>query len=560
MPITKIGKGYRHLKRFRQILAVSLKYGFGHILSRMKLSVYLLRDRGLKMRRLKAVVDLSNAERVRLALEELGPAFIKLGQVLSMRPFLIPPQYVVELTKLQDEVRPIGFNKVKQVILQELGRSPEELFASFDRRPLASASLAQVHRAKTRDGQEVIVKVQRPGVRKVILEDMSILRDIAILLVKHLPESRRYDPTGIVDELDRTTKREVDFVNEARNMEIFARNFAGEKTIHVPKVHWQLSSSRVLTTEFIDGVKISDLSRFEEFSLDRQIIAQNGGRALLKQIFEDGFFHADPHPGNLFVLPGNIIAPVDFGMMGRLSPGMMKQLSEIFVAIFHKDVDELGRLYLEVGIVDEEIDMVGLKMEMADLLDRYTGVILSRVNMRKVMEDLFQISYRYQIRVRSEFMLLGRALGTYEEVGRLLDPGYDFVTEAKPFVKKMLSRRYDPQIIFRDLLRTGKDLHRLLAVLPQELSSILQKVRRGQLAIEFRHKGLDKMITELDRASNRISFSLIIAALIVGSSMIMRLEVKPFLFGYPLIGILGYLFAGLLGIWLIIGILKSGRL
>jgi len=204
--------------------------------------------------------------------------------------------------------------------------------------------------------------------------------------------------------------------------------------------------------------------------------------------------------------------------------------------------------------------MVGLKMEMADLLDRYTGVPLSRVNMRKVMEDLFQISYRYQIRVRSEFMLLGRALGTYEEVGRLLDPGYDFVTEAKPFVKKMLSRRYDPQIIFRDLLRTGKDLQRLLTMLPQELSAILQKLRRGQLALEFRHKGLDKMITELDRASNRISFSLIIAALIVGSSMIMRLEVKPFLFGYPLIGILGYLFAGLLGIWLIIGILRSGRL
>ncbi|MCK4597990.1 2-polyprenylphenol 6-hydroxylase, partial [bacterium] len=296
MPITKIGKGYRHLKRFRQILAVSLKYGFGHILNRMRLSTYLLRDRGLIMRRLKAVVDLSDAERVRLALEELGPAFIKLGQVLSMRPFLIPPEYVVELTKLQDEVRPIGFNRVKQVILQELGRPPEELFASFDRRPLASASLAQVHRAKTLDGQEVIVKVQRPGVRKVILEDMSILRDMANLLVKHLPESRRYDPTGIVDELDRTTKREVDFTNEAGNMEIFARNFAKEKTIHVPKVHWQLSSSRVLTTEFIDGVKISDLSRFEEFSLDRQIIAQNGGRALLKQIFEDGFFHADPHP------------------------------------------------------------------------------------------------------------------------------------------------------------------------------------------------------------------------------------------------------------------------
>jgi ubiquinone biosynthesis protein len=560
MPITKIGKGYRHLKRLRQILAVSLKYGFGHILNRMKLSTYLLRGQRLRWPRLKAVVDLSPAERVRLALEELGPTFIKLGQVLSMRPFLIPPEYVAELTKLQDDVSAIGFDKVNGVIQEDLGSPAEELFQDIDRNPLASASLAQVHRARTLDEQEVIVKVQRPGVRDVILEDMSILRDLAHLLVKHISESRRYDPVGIVDELDRTTQREVDFINEARSMEIFARNFAREETVHVPKVYWELSSSKVLTTEWIDGLKISELARFDELGLDRRIIARNGGRALLKQIFEDGFFHADPHPGNIFVLPGNVIAPVDFGMMGRLSPGMMAQLSELLVAIFQRNVDELGRLYLEMGIIDEKVDLTGFKLHLADLVDKYTGIPLNRVDMRSVVEDLFQISHRFQVRIRSEFMLLGRALGTYEEVGRKLDPEYNFLSEAEPFVRKMLWRRFDPQRILRELLQTGRDFHRLLSLMPQELGSILRKVRQGELALEFRHMGLDRLITELDRSSNRISFSLVIAALIVGSSLIMRLEVGPFLFGYSILGIAGFLFAGLLGLWLVIAILRSGRL
>lgn len=560
MPIPRIGKGYRHLKRLRHILAVSLKYGFGHILNRMKPSKYFLRGQRLRWSGLKEVIQLSPPERVRLALEELGPTFIKLGQVLSMRPFLIPPEYVAELTKLQDEVSPIDFGKVKEVIQEELGCPPEELFSAIDHHPLASASLAQVHRAKTLDGQEVIVKVQRSGVREVILEDMSILRDLAGLLVRHVPESQRYDPVGIVEELSRTTQREVDFTNEARNMEIFARNFAEEKTVHVPKVYWDLSSSRVLTTELVDGLKISELARFDEFGLDRRTVARNGGQALLKQIFEDGFFHADPHPGNIFVLENNVIAPVDFGMMGRLSLEMMTQLSELLVAIMHRDVDELGRLYLKMGIIGEEIDLTGFHLDMAELVDKYTGVPLNKVNMRAVVEDLFLLSNRYQVRMRSEFMLLGRALGTYEEVGRQLDPDYNFLAEAEPFVKKMLWRRYDPQRILRELLRTGKDLHRLVTLLPQELGSILQKLRQGQLAVEFRHKGLDKLITELDRSSNRISFSLIIAAIIVGSSLIMRLGVGPFLFGYSILGILGYLFAGLLGVWLIIAILRSGRL
>ena len=560
MAISQIGKGYRHLKRFRQIVAVLLKYGFGQLLSRIKVSHYLLRSQSLTIKGLKEVVQLSAPERLRMALEELGPAFIKLGQVLSMRPFLVPPEFIRELSKLQDEVSPVGYEQISQVIHQELNGEPEMLFARFRRKPLASASLAQVHRALTRDGDEVIVKVQRPGVRQMIMEDMSILKDLAGLLVKHLPESRRYDPRGIVEELERTTRREVDFTNEARNMEIFARNFTGSETVHVPRVFWELSSHRVLTIERVDGVKISHLERFTEHGLDRRIVARRGGRALLKQIFEDGFFHADPHPGNLFVLPGNIIAPVDYGMMGRLSPGMMSQLSELLVALFHRDVDELARLYLEMGLVEEDIDLTAFKLDLTDLIDTYTGLPLNRIDMQGVMEDLFSISERYQFRIRSEYMLLARALITYEEVGRMLDEEYDFVAEAEPFVRGLVKRRFQPERLLGELIRTGRDLHRLMSIFPQEMSSILKKVRRGELALEFRHRGLDRLINELDRSSNRLAFSLIIAALIIGSSMIMRLEVGPFLFGYSILGIAGFLIAGMLGLWLAIAILRSGRL
>jgi ubiquinone biosynthesis protein len=560
MAITQIGKGYRHLKRFRQIAAVLLKYGFGHILSRIKVSRYLLRSQSLTGKGLKEAVRLSTPERLRMALEELGPAFIKLGQVLSMRPFMVPPEFVRELSRLQDDVSPIGYRQVRDVVREELGRDPEELFAEFHQKPLASASLAQVHRAATLEGDEIIVKVQRPGVQQMIMQDMSILKDLAGLLVKHLPESRRYDPRGIVEELERTTRREVDFTNEARNMEIFSRNFADDETLHVPRVYWELSSTRVLTVERIDGVKISQLDRFQENDLDRRIIARRGGQALLKQVFEDGFFHADPHPGNLFVLPGNIIAPVDYGMMGRLSPEMMLQLSQLLVALFHRDVAELSRLYLEMGLVGEDIDLTALKLDLTDLIDKYSGLPLNRIDMQGVMEDLFSVSHRYQFRIRSEYMLLARALITYEEVGRMLDADYNFLAEAEPFVQELIKRRFHPDRLLRELVRTGRDLHRLVSIFPQEMSSILQKVRRGELALEFRHRGLDRLITELDRSSNRLAFSLIIAALIIGSSMIMRLEVGPFLFGYSVLGIAGFMIAGMLGLWLAIAILRSGRL
>jgi len=560
MRIPQWNKRYRHLRRYRQIVGVLVKYGFGHILSRMRIFTFLKLGKRFLVREKREIKELGYAQRIRLAMEELGPAFVKFGQVLSMRPFLIPLELVMELTKLQDEVAPFPFPVVKEIAKSELKAPLEKLFAEFNPVSIASASLAQVHKAKTKDGDEVVVKVQRPGIKKIIDTDMEILRNLANLLVKYIPESEQYDPQGMVEELSRTFRREIDFKNEGRNIEIFAHNFKGDPTVKVPKVFWDKTTSHVLTMEYIHGIKVSNLAELEKAGLDRKVIARNAGKALFKQIFIDGFFHADPHPGNLFILEGNVIAPLDFGMMGRLSETLMDELSDLLIAIVTWNPKGIVKVYQKAGVLSEGTDFKTLETDLTEFLYRYHRIPLARIDMKSLINDAFDLIHRHKIKIQSELMLFGKALATYEEVGRMLDPEFDFVTEMIPYVKKLSQRKFRAKIIFRDITTALQDLRDLLVPLPFDLEMITEKLRKGELGFSLQHKGLEKFILEMERSSNRISFSLIIAALIVGSSLIMRLEVGPYLFGYPLLGIFGYVFAGILGIWLVIAILRSGRI
>jgi ubiquinone biosynthesis protein len=560
MRIPQWDKRYRHLKRYRQIVGVLVKYGFGHILSRMRIFTFLKSGKKFLVREKREIKELAYAQRIRLAMEELGPAFVKFGQVLSMRPFLIPFELVMELAKLQDEVAPFPFPVVKEIAESELKAPLEELFEEFNPVSIASASLAQVHKAKTKDGDEVVVKVQRPGIKKIIDTDMEILKDLANLLVKYIPESEQYDPQGMVEELSRTFRREIDFKNEGRNIEIFAHNFKGDLTVKVPKVFWDKTTSHVLTMEYIHGIKVSNLAELEKAGLDRKIIARSAGKALFKQIFVDGFFHADPHPGNLFIMPGNVIAPLDFGMMGRLSETLMDELSDLLIAIVTWNPKGIVKIYQKAGIISEGTDFKTLETDLTEFLYRYHRIPLARIDIKSLINDAFDLIHRHKIKIQSELMLFGKALATYEEVGRMLDPQFDFVTEMIPYVKKLSRRKFRAKIIFRDIATALQDLRDLLVPLPFDLEIITEKLRKGELGFSLQHKGLEKFILEMERSSNRISFSLIIAALIVGSSLIMRLEMGPYLFGYPLLGIFGYVFAGILGIWLVIAILRSGRI
>lgn len=537
-----------------------MKYGFGQILDRMTIFSYLRIGKNLLTRRKPQVEKLNYAQRIRLALEELGPTFVKLGQILSMRPFLIPLELVIELSKLQDQVAPFDFPQVKIIIEEELKASLTSYFSSFDREPIASASLSQVHRATTLDGQAIVVKVQRPGIEQIISMDMDILRDLANLLERYIPESKQYDPRGMVEELARSLRREIDFHHEARNIEIFAENFKEDETAFVPKVFWEMTTSKVLTMEYINGVKISDLEEIDKRGLDRKTIAKNGGHLVFKQIFEDGFFHADPHPGNLFVLKNNVIAPVDYGMTGKLSESDLQELSDVLISVVTWDPPGVIKAYQDAGVIDESANTKVLETEVTEFLYRYHRVPLSRINMRDIINEAFDIIHRHNIKLQSQLMLLGKALVTYEEVARMLDPSYDFITEIAPFVRKLYMRRFTPSSILKDILGGLYDLKSFFRIFPFELKRIAQKLRKGEMSFVFQHKGLEKLILEMERSSNRISFSLIIAAIIVGSSLIMRIEIQPRLFGYPMFGILGYVFAGILGIWLVIAILRSGKL
>ena len=503
---------------------------------------------------------LTYAQRIRLALEELGPTFVKLGQILSMRPFLIPLELVLELTKLQDEVAPFPFAQVKEIVERELKAPLEEHFSSFDTIPIASASLSQVHKAIAKDGQMVVVKVQRPGIKQIIEADMEILRDLVNLLEKYIPDSKQYDPRGIREELKKSISREIDFNNEARNIEVFKENFKEEKSVFIPRVFWDKTTSKVLTMEFIDGVKISNLVELEKRGIDRKLLAHIGGKMVFKQIFEDGFFHADPHPGNLFALEGNVIAPVDYGMMGRLSETTMDELADLLISVVSWHPGGIVKVYQDMEVVGDGVNLRALEADLAEFLYKYHKIPLSRLDMKTLINEAFEIIHRYDIKIQSELMLFSKALITYEEVAKMLDPEYDLVTEAVPYVKKLAYRKFKPKALLKDLLTASVDLRDFLVVLPFELKRIIKNLARGHLTFTFQHKGLDKLILEIDRASNRVSFALIIAAIIVGSSLIMRLETKYTLLGYPLFGILGYIFAGMLGVWLVIAILRSGKL
>jgi ubiquinone biosynthesis protein len=556
----ELHRAYRNLGRYRQVVGVLIKYGFGEVLDRMNIATYLQIGSRKLFARQQAIAALSWAERIRLALEELGPTFVKMGQIMSTRPFLIPVELIIELAKLQDHVASFAYEDVEKIIEAELGQPIDQLFSSFSREPIASASLSQVHRATTHSGADVAVKVQRPQVRQVMEKDLSILRDLAILLDRYIPEARPFDPVAMVEEIWKSAKQETDFTFEARNLEILTRNFADDDRIFLPQIFWDLTSSRVLTLEFIDGIKISEVERLKEAGLDPKAVTRVGGQLLAKQIFEHGFFHADPHPGNLFVLKGNRIAPVDFGMMGKLSSSSLELIADLLIAATSDDTRRLVRALQNHELIGDEIRPAALEADLALFVHRYHGVPLSKLNVRSLVVDAFEIITSHKIKFPPELMMLGKALGTYEEVARALDPQYDFVTELMPSIKKLSARKLSPRGVFSDTSHYLIEFRDLLVNLPFEMRRITRNLRKGELSIAFQHKGLESLILELEKASNRLAFALIIAALIVGSSLIMTRQAGLTVYGVPLLGVIGYVTAGLLGLWLVIAILRSGKL
>lgn len=562
LTFSRINRNIRSIRRYRDILGILIKYGFGHVVEQLNINYYL--ELGRRIVTLggapREIERLSQPERMRLAMEELGPTFVKLGQLLSTRPDIIPKEYITEFRKLQDMVPSFAFEEVRAQIQRELGSPAEELFSDISPVPIAAASIAQVHRGQLKTGEIVVVKVRRPGIDKVVKTDLDILMGLAYLIERHIPASEIYDPVGLVKEFRRTILREMDFAREGHTIDRFAANFAGDATVHVPKVYWEQTGETVLTMEFVEGIKISDFARLTAAGLDLKVIARNGADAFLKQVLVHGFFHGDPHPGNFFILPGNTICLLDYGMVGRLGDNLKFQLVDLLVAVLQRDADSVISQLLYSGELMDETNIRHLKRDLNEFIDDYYEVPLQEIKVGKLLTEFVEILTLYRIKFPSDLMLLAKALVTIEGLGRQLDPDFDMIGHLRPFMEKLLRERVTPGNLSQEMLRTTKAYGSLLKNLPRDLKEFINRINRNKFKIDLEHRGLEKLITDLDKSSNRISFSLLIAALIVGSSIIMQTNKGPMLLGFPALGFLGYSIAGVLGLWLAIAILRSGRL
>ncbi len=553
---------YRHAQRYRQILKVLFKYGFADLVESLGLETFLeISLKKLAGDRKERIDSLTRAQRVRLTLEELGPTFIKFGQILSTRSDLLPAEFVLELEKLQDEVPPFSFEEVRKIIEEELENPLDRIFPEFDERPIASASLGQVHRARLPSGETMAVKVQRPGIPETIETDMEILLHLATLLENHVSDMKLYRPTRIVREMTYTVEQELDYTIEASHIRRFARQMANEPGLYVPRVYEHLTTPRVLTMEYVFGIRAGDEEALSKNGLDRKILADTLSRLIMKQVFEHGFFHADLHPGNIFFLPQNVICFLDFGMMGRLDRRSREDFADLVIAIANRDEAAACRALLRLTYLDpedEDPDLRVLQRDVADFMDLHFYRPLKELDLGKLLQNMLHMVSRHRLRFPPNLFMMLRSMTTVEGLSKTLDPDFDLVERAEPFVRRVRLHKYSPGRLSEEAGALGLDFLELFRELPGDLRDLLTEAKRGNLRLDFKHRGLNPLVDTYDRASKRVAFSVVLAALIVGSALIVLSGVPPKLFGLPLIGIAGFLFAGVLGMWLMISILRRG--
>ncbi|MDE0466467.1 MAG: AarF/ABC1/UbiB kinase family protein [Candidatus Poribacteria bacterium] len=591
MRLLNLNRKLKSAKRLPEIVSVFARHGFGHILSqifergrtrRFSLrSVFTRRARGgshpqksrwWRFRKVKKDSDentsgtlLSVPERLRLAFEELGPTFVKLGQVLSTRVDILSElvgqeealAWSTEFQKLQRHAQPFDFSEVRTTIEQEFKMPLEKVFSTYEQQPFAAASIAQVHAATLETGESVVVKVQRPRVATIIQTDLNLLMELAERLENRDPEMHLFKPTELVREFSRSIRKEIDFTIEATNTDAFYQRFATSSKVKIPKVHWDFTNRRVLTLERIDGVPINAIAQLDEMGFDRTELAETLVEMFYTQVLSDGFFHADPHPGNVFVLEDGRIGLVDFGMVGRISDDMLRHICNWLSAVLTKDVDAVVRSYIRMGILGDETDIAALKLEMNDFLERYFNMPPSRLRLGEVIHEVFNASLRHQIHVPPAFLMLGKTVATVESVVMKLNPDFKILEFSQPYISQFLVQNFGSKRWERQLADSVEDFTELARDMPLQLQRILQKLQRGSLKFELEHLSLEAVIKAFDRVINRVAFSLIIASLIVGSSIILQgVEIWEWKF---FLGIMGYLTATFFGFGLIISILRSGR-
>lgn len=548
----------RDLGRLHELASVLVRYGFGDMVRRLGMAHALERAGNvIHLEQLEALVSLSPPVRVRRALEEMGPSFVKLGQLLATRVDLFAPEWIAEFEKLQNQVPAVSFAEIHQQMTEDLGTPPESVFAELDPTPLAAASIAQVHRARLEDGSEVVVKVRRPGIRPLVEADMRLLQRLARIMEAESPEMRRFQPRALVRQLQASLTRELDLVAESRHAERIAASFVDEPGIVVPKVHWQWTSERMNVQDFVDGIPLGDIAALDAAGCDRALIARLGAQAEFKMMFVDGFFHADPHPGNVFWLPGNRLALIDFGMVGRLSGQRRGQVVDMLDGLVRRDAAQVTEVLLDWA-QQTAVDESAIAEEVDAFIDRYHGVPLKQLDLGTMLGEIAALLRDNRLALPPDLALMIKVMVTLEGMGRRLDPDFDMASEAAPFLREVMMARFTPQVLARSGWRAAGDAIGVLSELPQQLRHLLRAARMGRLSVNIDIKRLEQLGGQVDHSVNRLTIGIVIAALIIGSSIVLTVTGGPTLLGLPVFGLLGFLGAVLGSLWLLYSIWRSG--
>ncbi len=553
----------RSLGRLSEIAQVMVRHGFGYFLEAHKLTD-LLPGRSSEARLAAASANGTSArgQHLRELLDELGPTFVKFGQLLSTRPDVVPPDIITELRGLQDDVRPFPFEQAERVIVEELGNSIDRLFLEFEREPVAAASIGQVHRAILPNGKRVAVKVQRPGAPRQIEADLVLLYQAARLVKERVHALDFIDAHALIDEFARQIRQELDYRLEGRNAQTFHRNFAGDPHVHVPKVYWTYTRTRVLTLEWLEGTQLADVDTLPLSIEERRDLAYRVAETWMAMIFRHGFFHGDPHPANILILEeAGTIGLVDFGAVGKLTDDDMTKLTRIFIDAAQENVDVLPKRLADLGVRYPKEREQEFLAELREIYYRYYGASLSEIDPIQVMRETFQLIYSMNLHLPTRYLLLDRALATLGSVGVELYPDFNVFEVARPYARNLLLERFTPQRVARRARRDAFAYAHILREAPFQFHDLMEQVRDGQIEVGFVHKGLDDFLEQMQRVFNRLVVALIVTGGLIGSSLIgIFAKGGPHVLGVNVISVIGFALAGLLGLWLLWGVVRSGRL
>lgn len=547
-----LARRVRSLQRYRQVVATLARHGFGGALEYLSVHRRLALPKS-ELRPPEEPLE-SPAHHLREALEELGPTFVKLGQILSTRSDLLPEPFIEELRKLQDSVLPVEWPLIREVLQEELGRPPEEVFASIDPQPIGSASLSQVHAAMLPDGTEVALKIQRPGIREIVETDLEILHDLAHL-AQRTQMGELYDPETIAEDIAFTLLNELDYLREGRNAEQFRRNFADEPAVHIPKIYWEYTTPRLLVMERLRGIKVDEVEALRAAGHDTRQIARNASRLIIKEVLEDGFFHADPHPGNYLIEPDGRIGVLDFGMVGVLNQDDRMNLTRLYIAIIRQDSHAILNLFARMGALSAHVDRPRLIRATERIINKYRGRTLKESSFAEFWADLTELMRQYHIRLPGNLWLVGKTLAMLEGIGRRLDPDYDLFEVSRPFVRQLSKVAWRPGLSWHDVVEQLDTWHYLLREMPMMLMQWLQSVERGKVPVEAQIGANPETLDRLDAMVTRLSLSILTAAFIVGLALLLP-ATRDIPYGLTLT-IAGFVASTLLGVWLLISILRK---